>query len=72
MINRVGKGFVEGDIIEFNEQSEPLYLYTRGELVKITPQELNELNNYYMDKSERGECLYCFRNNVKFVHIKKV
>lgn len=41
MIKRVGEGFEEGDIIEFNKQSEPLYIYHNGELVKITPQEYN-------------------------------
>lgn len=66
MTIKIGENIQEGDIVEFNNNSETLYLYTNGELVKITPQEFNEINSYYMDKSERGFCLYCFRHNIKF------
>jgi len=43
MIKKVGENFKDGDIIEFNKVSEPLYLYTDGQLFKIAPWEYNEL-----------------------------
>ena len=58
-INRVGKGFSDGDIIEFNEQSEPLYLYSQSRLFEITPQEYNIMVT--TEKSQRGWELSCFR-----------
>ena len=41
MIKRIGENINEGDIIEFNHQSEPLYIYHDGKLEVITPREYN-------------------------------
>lgn len=43
MIKKVGKGIKNGDIIEFNQNSEPLFLYHDGDLIKLTPAEYNHL-----------------------------
>ncbi|MBP1309050.1 transcriptional regulator with XRE-family HTH domain [Paenibacillus sp. 1182] len=40
-IKRFGEGIVEGDIIEFNHQSELLYIYHKRELIKISVHEFN-------------------------------
>jgi hypothetical protein len=53
MIKRIDEGFEDGDIIEFNKVSEPLYLYTDGLLYKIAPWEYNELIR--VSKEKRGE-----------------
>lgn len=58
-IKRVGKGFSDGDIIEFNEVSEPLYLYSNGKLFEITPQEYSIMIS--TEKSMRGYELSNFR-----------
>lgn len=50
MVKRVGNGIIDGDIIEFNQKSEPLYLYANGKLYEISPREYNELINVPIDK----------------------
>ncbi|ADO59801.1 hypothetical protein PPSC2_26155 (plasmid) [Paenibacillus polymyxa SC2] len=49
-IKRFGDGIVEGDIIEFNHQSELLYIYHKRDLIKITLHEFNDCIGYTPDR----------------------
>lgn len=62
-IKRIGleQKLVEGDFVEVAGLSEPLYLFTHGELVKITPQEYNYLHSKFDYPKNYGYLLDDFR-----------
>jgi hypothetical protein len=63
MIKRVGKDLIDGDIVELNQNSEPLFLYHNGRLNEITNQEYNHITK--VPHKDRDWNLYNFRKDNK-------
>lgn len=63
MIERIGdkRQLVEGDFVEVCGISELLYLFSHGELIRLTPQEYDYLHGGVYERKDYGYLLMMFR-----------